>query len=63
MDEKDIWRAAQACINSHGDGAEAFAEKRFAELYDQRDIVGAATWEHVIAKIREIQNTEPNSVH
>ena len=42
----------------------AHAQSRYQKLYDKRDVLGAATWDHVIAKIREIQKTKPDgTVH
>lgn len=57
MDERDIWRAAQATINAYGDGAEDHAIERFEALRAAGEIEGAATWEHVITKIRDIKRT------
>jgi hypothetical protein len=42
MDEKDIWRSAQATINAYGDGSEAHAQQRYRDLRDKGDIEGAA---------------------
>lgn len=62
MDEKDIWRAAQAYVSLHGADAVIQAAIKADELLAKGDLLGAATWRQVIKAIESLENTEPGSV-
>ena len=64
MDELDIYRAAKALIDQHGDDAAIHVAMRADELLDAGDLDGAATWRRIIQVIKELGNTVPSgAVH
>ena len=63
MDEKDIWRSAQAMVTQHGDDAKIQAGFRSDACLEKGDLDGAAVWRRVIQVIGELQNTTPGDVH
>jgi hypothetical protein len=60
VDERDIWRSAQAMIKRYGADAVVQASLRADALLEKGDREGQRTWIRVIAAIRELQNTIPN---
>lgn len=64
MDEKDVWRAAQAVLKLHGDDALAYARTRAEQFAAQGADDGAAAWRRIAAAIEELERTEPGgSLH
>ncbi len=63
-DQKDIYRAAQLCINHHGENAEKTALDKMQSFIDEEDVVGASAWLMIAQAVKELQQTTPNrTVH
>jgi hypothetical protein len=53
--DPDVYGAAKLLVDKHGDGAARRAERRAAELSDEGDAEGAATWRLILNAIVELQ--------
>ena len=58
LSDKDIYRAAQATIQAHGDHAAFHAAQRADELLAEGDMEGRRTWHRIEEAITELQRTE-----
>ncbi len=59
MDALGIWRAAQATIDQHGDGAGLHAAQRADELLAAGDMDGRRVWHRIEEAIDELGRTAP----
>ncbi len=59
MDALGIWRAAQATVQAHGDGAALHAAQRADELLAAGDMEDRAAWHMIERAIDELQRTAP----
>ncbi len=57
----DIYRAAQALIDQHGDDAPIHAAMRADELAEAGDMEGRIVWIRVVEAVKELLNTGPPS--
>ena len=55
----EIWRAAQATIQAHDDGAALHAAQRADELMVAGDMEGRAVWHRIERAIDELSRTVP----
>jgi hypothetical protein len=55
MTEHEIQRTAQQLIDRHGDDAPGVASRRAEELAAAGDLEGAAGWQAVAARIRDLR--------
>ena len=60
ISDLDIWRAAQATIDQHGDGAGQHAAQRADELMAAGDMEGRAVWHRIERAIDELRRTAPS---
>ena len=61
ISDLDIWRAAQATITRHGDGAGLHAAQRADELMAKGDMDGRAVWHRIERAIEELRKTAPGT--
>ncbi len=61
LSDLEIWRAAQATIDQHGDGAGLHAAQRADELVAAGDMEGRAVWHRVERAIDELQRAVLNA--
>ena len=62
MDEKDIWRSAQAVIKAQRDGAIAYADARIRHFTHQGAHEGANVWKRIRTTIEAVQNDTHETV-
>ena len=55
----DIWRAAQATIQAHGESAALHAAQRADELLAAGDMDGRAVWHRIERAIDELRKSAP----
>jgi len=55
----DIWRAASALVEEHGDEAGIYARLRAEALLAQYDVDGHLLWKRITRAVRELQRTKP----
>lgn len=58
MTNKEIYRAAQAVVKSHGDGAALHAAQRADELMATGDMAGRRVWHHIGEAITYLVSTK-----
>ncbi len=61
LSDLEIYRAAQATIDQHGDGAGLHAAQRADELLAAGDMDGRAAWHRIERVIDEPQRTAPGT--
>ena len=59
LSDIEIFRAAQATIQEHGDEATLHAAQRADELLAEGDMDGRAVWHRIERAIDELQRTVP----
>jgi hypothetical protein len=60
MDEIDMWRAAAAMIQKHGENAALEAAIRCDELLDQGAIEGSRVWRRIVGIINRLEVERPD---
>ena len=58
VSEKDIYRAAHALIQQHGETANVAAAQRIDELDERSDREGVLVWKRIKQAVEELQNTK-----
>ena len=61
LSDLDIWRAAQATIDQHGDGAGLHAAQRADELLAAGDMEGRRVWHRIERAVDELGRTVPGT--
>ena len=64
-DEIDIYRAAKAVIDEHGDEAALYASMMADKFLEKADVVAASMWKLILAKIDELHDfsVERHTIH
>ena len=62
LDDLKIYRAAQATIQTYGDGAGLHAAQRADKLLAAGDMSGRRVWHRIERAIDELQRTAPGEV-
>ncbi len=57
--EREIWRAAQALLECHGNHAELQAARRADESLRSGDLEGAAEWKRILDEVKALLQDKP----
>ncbi len=61
LSDIEIFRAAQATIQTYGDGAGLHAAQRADEIMAEGDMEGRAVWHRIERAIEELRKTAPGT--
>lgn len=58
--DREVWLAAKALVEQHGDEAMAYVTAKLLVLRSEKDEIGEQAWPLIAEAVKELQSSDPN---